>query len=185
MAFQTFRRTERSLTVMTTTAEFALVYVIHLHAGAALFELKDRGMAAVASEHSGMELMAEDRRFLIAGWIREFFLECSHLMALCAVCRGKGLLPVMTIPAGIALIHQVHGYFGSPLLHVEEFGVTFAAGIFLGMALVRKNNRHPGPGEGEVRQVMAAIADVLVQISFFMGLYNMTLVAVHAETYVF
>ena len=93
-------------------------------------------MAVIASEHGRMELMAEDRRLLIAGRIREFFLERCHLMAFCAVCRGKGLLPVMTISAGIALIHQVHGYPGSTLFHVEEFGVTFAAGIFLGMALV-------------------------------------------------
>jgi hypothetical protein len=32
---------------------------------------------------------------------------------------------------------------------------------------------------------MATITDILVQISFFMGFYNMTLVAVYAEAYVF
>jgi len=121
---------------MTFAAEFALVYVIHLHAGAGLFEFEDRGMAVLASEHSCMELVAEDCRTHISGRIREFFLECGHLMALYAVCRGKGLFPVMTISTGIALIHQVHGYPGSALLHVEEFGMTIAAGISLGMALV-------------------------------------------------
>ena len=95
---------------MTTSAEFALVYVIHLHAGSAFFELEDRGMAVIASEHSRMELVAEDRRLLIAGRVRELFLECGHLMALCAVSRGKGFVTVMTITAGIALVHQVHGY---------------------------------------------------------------------------
>jgi hypothetical protein len=32
---------------------------------------------------------------------------------------------------------------------------------------------------------MTAITDVLVQVSFFMGFYDMTLVAVYAEAYVF
>ena len=86
MASLTFRRTERSLAVMTTAAEFALVYLIHLHARAAFFELKDSGMAVAAFEHRCVELMAEDRRIQTAGRIREFFLECAHLMTFCAVC---------------------------------------------------------------------------------------------------
>ena len=67
-------------------------------------------MAVIASEHGCMDLVAEDSRVQVAGRVRKLFLECSHLMALCAVCRGKGLLPVMTISAGIALVHQLHGY---------------------------------------------------------------------------
>ena len=63
--------------------------------------------------------------------------------------------------------------------------MTFAAGISLGMALVRKNNGHPGSGEGEIRKVMATITDILVQVALFVGFYHMTLVAVHAEAYVF
>ena len=93
-------------------------------------------MAVIAFEHGCMELVAEDRRALSAGRIREFLLKCGHLMALCAVCRGKGLLAVMTASAGTALIHQVHGYPGSALFHVEELRMTFAAGKFLCMVLV-------------------------------------------------
>jgi len=81
MASLAFHGTERSLTVMTTTAEFALIDVVHLYAGAAFFELEDRGMAVIAPEHGCMELVAEDRRLLIAGRVRELFLECGHLMA--------------------------------------------------------------------------------------------------------
>jgi hypothetical protein len=32
---------------------------------------------------------------------------------------------------------------------------------------------------------MATITDIIVQSGFLMGFYNMTLVAVHAEAYVF
>ena len=59
--------------------------------------------------------------------------------------------------------------------------MTFAAGIFLRMVLVRENNRHTGAGEDEVRQFMATVTDILVQVRFFMGFYDMTLVAVYAE----
>lgn len=110
MAFLAFRGAERHLAVMTTAAEFTLVYIVHLHAGAALFELKDSGVAAIAFQHRCMELMAEDRRLQTSGGVREFFFECGHLMAFCAVRRGEGLFAVMTASAGIALIHQVHGY---------------------------------------------------------------------------
>ncbi len=110
MAFLTFRRAERYLAVMTTAAEFALIYVVHLHAGAALFELKDSGVTVVAFKHRCMELVAEDRWIQTAGRIREFFFECSHLVAFCAVCRGKGLPAVMTASAEIAFIHKIHGY---------------------------------------------------------------------------
>ena len=110
MAFLAFRGAERHLAVMTTAAEFTLVYIVHLHAGAALFELKDSGVAAITFQHSCMELMAEDRRIQTTGRIREFFFEGGHLMAFCAVRRGEGLFAVMTASAGIALIHQVHGY---------------------------------------------------------------------------
>ncbi len=91
----------------------------------------------------------------------------------------------MTTSAGIALIHKVHSYSGSALFHVKEFRVTFAAGNPLGMALVRKYHRHAGCGECEVSQIMAAITDVLVQVGFFMGLYDMTLVAMDTKAYVF
>lgn len=136
MAFLAFGRTECGLAVMTFSAEFALVNVIHLYARSALFEFKDSGMAVVAFEHRCVELMAEDRRTHLSGRIRELFFECGHFMTLYAVCRGKGLLPVMAIPTGIALIHQIHGYSGSTLFHIEKFRVTFAAGRSPGMALV-------------------------------------------------
>ena len=81
---------------MTTATEFALINIIHLHSRAALFELKNSGMAVLAFQHRCMELMAEDSRGLAAGRIREFLLERSHFMALCAVCRGKGPLAIVT-----------------------------------------------------------------------------------------
>ena len=110
MASLAFRRTKRSLAVMATAAEFALVYIIHLHARTAFFELKNSCMATAAFEHRCVELMAEDRRIQTAGRIREFFLERGHLMAFCAVCRGEGYPGVMTASTGIALIHLLHGY---------------------------------------------------------------------------
>ena len=148
MAFLAFHRAERRLTVMTTAAEFALVNIIHLHSRAALFELKDSGMAVLAFQHRCMEFVAEDSRGLAAGRIREFLFKSGHLMALCAVCRGKGLLAVVTASTGIALIHKVHGYLRSTLFHVEDLRMTFAAGIFLRMVLVCEGNRHPGTSEG-------------------------------------
>ncbi len=63
--------------------------------------------------------------------------------------------------------------------------MTFAAGIFLCMVLVRENNRHSSACKGKVRQFMASVTDVLVQGSFFMGFYDMALVAVCAEAYMF
>lgn len=63
--------------------------------------------------------------------------------------------------------------------------MTFAAGIFLRMVLVSENNRHPGTGEDEVRQFMATVTDILVQVRFFMRFYDMTLVAVYAEAHMF
>jgi len=185
MAFLAFRRAERHLAVMTTAAEFALIYIVHLHAGAAFFELKDSGVAATAFQHRRMELVAEDRRIQAAGRIREFLLERGHLMALCAVCRGEGPLAVVTASTGIALIHQIHGDLRSALLHIEVLGMTFAAGIFLRMLLVRENNRHPGTGENEVCQFMATVTDILVQVCFLMGFYDMALVTVYAEAYMF
>ena len=109
MTFLAFHGAKRRLTIMTTAAEFALVNIIHFHSGTTLFELKDGGMAAIAFQHRCMELVAEDSRGLPAGRIREFLLKSGHLMALCAVCRGKGLLAVVTASAGVAPIHKVHG----------------------------------------------------------------------------
>ena len=132
-----------------------------------------------------MELVAEDRRGLSAGRIREFLLKRGHLMALCAVCRGESLLAVVTASAGTALIHEVHRHPGGALFHVEELRVTFAAGKFLRMVLVCEGNRHPGTSEVQVCQLMATITDVLVQVRFLMGLNNMTLVTVNSKAYMF
>ena len=99
MASLAFHRAERRLAVMTTAAEFTLVNIIHLHSRAALFELKDSGVAAIAFQHRCMELVAEDRRGLAAGRIREFLFKRGHLMAFCAVRRGKSLLAVVTASA--------------------------------------------------------------------------------------
>ena len=84
---------------MTTAAEFALVDIIHLHSRAAFFEFENSGVAVLAFKHGSMELVAEDSRALAAGRIRELLLKSGHLVALCAVCRGKCLLAVMAAPA--------------------------------------------------------------------------------------
>jgi hypothetical protein len=185
MAFLAFRRAERHLAVMTAAAEFALIYIVHLHAGAAFFELKDSGVAAIAFQHSCMELVAEDCRGLSGRRIREFLLKRGHLMALCTVCRGEGPLAVVTASTGTALIHKVHGYPGGALFHVEDLRMTFAAGIFLRMVLVCEGNRHSGACEGEVSQLMATVTDILVQVRFLMGFYYMALVAVNSEASMF
>ena len=138
-------------------------------------------MAAIAFQHSCMELVAEDSRALAAGRIREFLLKGGHLMALCAVCRGEGLLAVVAASTGTALIHKVHGYPGSALFHVKDLRMTLAAGISLRMVLVCKGNRHPGACEGQVCQLMATVTDILVQVRFLMRFYYMALVAVDPE----
>ena len=170
---------------MTTATEFALINIIHLHSRAALFELKNSGMAVLAFQHRCMELMAEDSRGLAAGRIREFLLKSGHLVALCTVCRGEGPLAVVTTSTGIALIHKVHGYLRGTFFHVEDLRMTFAAGKFFRMVLVCKGNRHPGTGEGEVCQLMATVTDILVQVRFLMGFYYMALVTVNSEAYMF
>jgi hypothetical protein len=136
MTFLAVHGAESYLAIVTASTEFALVYLIHLHARCGFFEFEDSRMAVVACEHRCMKLVAEDGRIQTGGGIRKLFLECSHLMASCAVCRGEGLPAVMTASAGFSLIHQVHGYLRSTFFHGEEFGMTFTAGIFLSMVQV-------------------------------------------------
>ena len=132
-----------------------------------------------------MKLMAEDRGLQTAGGIRELFFERGHLVALCAICRGKGLLAIMTASTGTALIHEIHRYLRSALFHGEQLGMTFAAGIFLCMVLVRENNRHAGSCIGEIRHLMASVTYILVQVGFPVGFYDMTLVAVDTKAHMF
>jgi hypothetical protein len=181
MTLLAFHRSKSRLAVVTAAAEFALVYIIHLHAGASLFKLEDSGVAAIAIEHGGMKRMAEDRRIQAGGRIGDFFLERGHLMAFCAVCRDESRLSVMAVSAGIALVHLIHGNFCRTLLHAEEFWMAFAAVVFFCVILVREHNRHACSSEGEARQVVASAAYILVQVRFLMLLYQMALVAVHAE----
>jgi len=176
-----FHRAKSRLTVVAASAEFALVYLIHLHAGAALFKFEDSGVTAIAIEHGGMKRMAEDCRIKTARRIGDFFLERGHLMAFCAVCRGEGGLSVMAVSAGIALIHCIHGNFCRTLFHAEKFWMAFAAVVFFRVILVREHNRHARSGEGEALQVVASAAYILVQVRFLMLLYQMALVAMHAE----
>jgi len=90
MAFLAFHRAKSHLTVVTASAEFALVYVIHLHPGAALFKLEDSGVAVIAIEHSGMKRMAEDRRILAGGGIGDFFFKTrSSCGILCSLSRRR------------------------------------------------------------------------------------------------
>jgi len=181
MAFLAFHRAKSHLTVMTASAEFALVYVIHFHPGAALFKLEDSGVAAIAIEHGGMKRMAEDRRILAGGGIGDFFFKRGHFMAFCAVCRDEGRLSVMAVSACIALVHLIHGNFCRTLLHAEKFWMAFAAVVFFCVILVREHNRHARSCEGEARQVVASAAYILVQFRFLMLFYQMALVAVHAK----
>ena len=181
MALLAFHRAKSRLTVVTASAEFALVYLIHLHAGAAFFKFEDSGVAAIAIEHGGMKRMAEDCRIKTAGRIGDFFLESGHLMAFCADCRGEGGLSVMAVSACIALVHLIHGNFCRTLLHAEKFWMAFAAVVFFRVILMREHNRHARSVEGEARQVVASAAYILVQVRFLMRLYQVALVAVHTK----
>ena len=62
--------------------------------------------------------------------------------------------------------------------------MTFAAGILFGVAPVSESDRHPGSSKSKVLQIMAIVAQVLVQDGLPVRLYYVTLIAVDAEPYV-
>ncbi len=175
---------EGRLAVVALAAELALVKIIHLHAGAAFFVLKDRRVAVTAFEHRGMNLVAEDRGRHIARGIGKVLLEPAHVMALCAVFYVKGDPSVMASAAGSAFIHLVHDDVRGAFLHLEEFRMALAAAVFLRMVLVREVDRKPGGGISECRKVMAVITGVFVKRHLLMRHHHVALVTVHTHTQV-
>ncbi len=147
---------------MALAAELVLIQVIHLHAGAAFFIFKDRGMAVAAFKHRRMHLMAENRRRHIPGGIAEVFFKSCHVMALGAVLYVKGNPAVMASPAGAAFIHFVHYDIRRSFFHLEELRMAFAAAEFLRMVLVRKCHRQAGGGICKRRKVMAVVTGIFV-----------------------
>ena len=102
-------------------------------------------------------------------------------MALRTIFRGERCLSVVAFPAERILIHIVHRYPRRAFFHLEDFRMTFATAVFLCVTLMGEIHRHAGIGISKRREVMAVIADVLVEIYLFVRLYYVALVTMHSE----
>jgi hypothetical protein len=181
MAALTFGHRKSRLPIVTFTAVFVLVKIVHLHARAALPVPEKRRMAAVASEHRGMQLMAEDRGRHVPSGIGEILLYRGEVMAFCTIPGREGYSAVMAAAAVFSLPHFLHRDVRRSFLHLEDFRVAFAATKSFLMIAMGISDRKPAGLVRKDRQIMAAAARVFVQRHFFMRHYDVTLIAMYPE----
>ena len=127
---------------MTAAAEFILIHVVHFHTRTAFSIFEYGGVAVLAFEHGGMDLMTENRRRHVAGRINEILFQNRHGVASGAVLCGKSRFTIVTFAAGIPFIHIFHDESGGAAFHLEKPRMAFAAIVFFSMILVREIHRH-------------------------------------------